>query len=340
MTGVPYRLLRHQLPMLLTGARVIGHTVLNAIAPASRPPAPGAETTAARNATGTGAADAAGDAEVAAGGATAAGGNGGARLAGGRIASVARVIDAPAADLMAQYVAWSGAAGGYEGELPPHMVSQWSLPLVGELLLRMPYKLTSVINQGVGLRIHGPLPRDTPLHVSAAVERIEHTQGRIKVVVAVITGTAQQPALVEARLHMSFLLPGPRPAKAAQVRPDEPQWQTAGTWHADARDGLRFALLTGDFNPIHWCGPLARRSVFRSLVLHGFGSFVRSYEILRQQGVTFREIDVRFVKPVPLPCPALSVQIAPPGADGWRPVRLVGSGSGAGDTVHLAGNLR
>lgn len=317
MTGVPYRLLRHQLPMLLIGARVVGHTVLNAIAPASRPPAPGAG--------------------AAAGNATAAGGgDGGARLAGGRIASVARVIDAPAADLVAQYVAWSGAVGSYEGELPPHMVSQWGLPLVGELLLRMPYKLTSVINQGVGLRVHGPLPRDTPLHVSAIVDQIEHTPGRIKVVVEVITGTTQQPSLVEARLHMSFLLPGPRPAKAAQVRPDEPQWQTAGTWHADARDGLRFALLTGDFNPIHWCGPLARRSVFRSLVLHGFGSFVRSYEILRQQGVSFREIDVRFVKPVPLPCPTLSVQIAPAGADGWRPVRL----AGVGDTVHLAGNLR
>lgn len=308
MTAVPYRLLRYQLPMLLTGARVVGHTVLNAIAPASRPPAPGAD--------------------------------GGARPAGARIAPVARVIDAPAADLVAQYIAWAGAVGGYEGELPPHMVSQWSLPLVGELLLRMPYKLTSVINQGVGLRMHGPLPRDTPLQVSAAVEQIEHTPGRIKVVVAVITGTAQQPSLVEARLHMSFLLQGPRPAKTAHARPDEPQWRTVGAWQADARDGLRFALLTGDFNPIHWCGPLARRSVFRSLVLHGFGSFVRSYELLRQQGVSFREIDVRFVKPVPLPCPALSVQIAPPGPDGWRAVRLAGPGDGVGDTIHLAGNLR
>ncbi|MYN40026.1 hypothetical protein GTP55_11640 [Duganella sp. FT109W] len=308
MTAVPYRLLRYQLPMLLTGARVVGHTVLKAIAPASRPPAPGAD--------------------------------GGARPAEARIAPVARVIDAPAADLVAQYIAWAGAVGGYEGELPPHMVSQWSLPLVGELLLRMPYKLTSVINQGVGLRMHGPLPRDTPLQVSAAVEEIEHTPGRIKVVVAVLTGTARQPSLVEARLHMSFLLPGPRPAKTAHARPDEPQWRTVGAWQADARDGLRFALLTGDFNPIHWCGPLARRSVFRCLVLHGFGSFVRSYEILRQQGVSFREIDVRFVKPVPLPCPALSVQIAPPGPDGWRAVRLAGPGDGAGDTTHLAGNLR
>jgi len=213
------------------------------------------------------------------------------------------------------------------------------LPLVGELLLRMPYRLTSVINQGVSLRVHGQLPRNVPLHVTAAVEQIEAVPGRIKVVVAVTTGTGQDPSLVEARLHMSFLLPGPRAPKAPQERNREPDWITAGLWHADARDGLRFALLTGDFNPIHWCGPLARRSVFRNLVLHGFGSFVRSYEVLAQQGVRFDEIDVRFVRPVTLPCTALSVQVAPESwadDDGWRALRLAGSG----DAVHLAGRLR
>lgn len=295
--AVPYRLLRHQLPMLLTGARVVGHTLLNALTPPSRPGAANDEAL--------------------------------------RLAPVTRVTPAPAQELVAQYLAWADAAGRYDGELPPHMVSQWSLPLVGELLLRMPYQLTSVINQGVGLRINAPLPRNVPLHVSASVERIEQTPGRTKVVVAVSTGTAQQPALVEAHLHMSFLQPGPRSAKTAAERPPEPEWHSAGQWQADRRDGLRFALLSGDFNPIHWCGPLARRSVFRGLVLHGFGSFVRSYEVLAQQGVAFSEIDVRFVKPVPLPSATLSVQTTPAAADGWRQLRLVG-----GEAVHLAGRLR
>ncbi|MRW84007.1 hypothetical protein GJ698_07835 [Pseudoduganella sp. FT26W] len=295
MTAVPYGLLRHQGPMLLTGARVVGHTLLNVLSPASMPGA-----------------------------------------APPRIAPVSRVIAPPPDDLVARYVGWSGAVDGYDAALPPHMVSQWSLPLVGELLLRMPYNLTSVINQGVSLRVNGPLPRSTPLLVGAAVEQIEEVPGRIKAVVAVTTGTAQQPSLVEARLHMSFLLPGPRPAKDARERPPEPQWSTAGIWHADLRDGLRFALLTGDFNPIHWCAPLARRSVFRGMVLHGFGSFVRSYEILKQRGIAFSEIDVRFVKPVPLPCSTLAVQIAPADDAGRRAVRL----AGADGDIHLAGNLR
>ncbi|MYM66769.1 hypothetical protein GTP45_08005 [Pseudoduganella sp. FT55W] len=300
MTGaVPYGLLRHQGAMLLTGARVVGHTMINALVPASRPDDGAAS----------------------------------------RIAPITRVLGAPPQELVEQYLAWAGAARGYEGRLPPHMVSQWSLPLVGELLLRMPYRLTSVINQGVSLRVLGPLPRNTPLHVTASVEQIEQTPGRIKVVVAVVTGTAEQASLVEARLHMSFLLPGPRAPKTPQERGNEPDWITAGLWHADARDGLRFALLTGDFNPIHWFAPLARRSVFRGMVLHGFGSFVRSYEVLSQQDVRFNEIDVRFVKPVALPCLALSVQVAPEDAadaEGWRALRLAGSG----DALHLAGRLR
>lgn len=330
MSGVPYRLLRHQLPMLLTGARVIGHTLLNALRLASRQPAADSAVPLPEGERdGSGAASPIAPVTHVIAPVTHV------------ITPVARVIAAPPADLVEAYAMWAGVAqpDGGNGDthaLPPHMVSQWSLPLVGELLLRMPYKLTSVINQGVGLRVHGPLPRGVPLHVRAAVEQIEETPGRIKVVVAVSTGTAEQASLVEARLHMSFLLPGPRPPRSARQDTDEPPWQAVGQWHADADDGLRFALLTGDFNPIHWCGPLARRSVFRGLVLHGFGSFVRSYELLKQQGIEFNEIDVRFVKPVPLPCSALAVQIAPAEASGQRAIRLTGTG----DTLHLAGNLR
>ncbi|NVM74320.1 acyl dehydratase [Duganella sp. SG902] len=308
MSALPYGLLRHQMPMLMTGARVFGHTLFHALLPSPGPSrTDGAETAAQRLAR--------------------------------NIAPVTRVIAAPRRELVEHYIAWAGAAHSYDGLLPPHMVSQWSLPLVGELLLRMPYRLTGVINQGVGLRAHGPLPRDVPLHLRASVERIEETPGRIKVVVTVITGTAQAPTLVEANLHMSFLLPGPRAPKTSPERAPEPDWITAGLWHAEADDGLRFALLTGDFNPIHWCGPVARRSVFRGMVLHGFGSFVRSYEVLTRQGVPFDEIDVRFVKPVPLPCTALSVQVAPEAStdtQGWRALRL----AGASDAVHLAGRLR
>ena len=296
-SDVPYGLLRHQGEMLRMGGRILMHTAL-------RGPARAAAAAAAAD-----------------------------------IAPIIRAIHPPPRALVRRYVdwacAWTGAAGRYDAELPPHMVSQWALPLVGELLLRLPYRLTAVINQGASLRVRGPLPRDALLIVGATIEKIEQAAGRTRVVAAITTGTEQEPNLVEARLHMSFLLPGPRAPKAAQQRPPDHQWRTAGLWQADADDGLRFALLTGDFNPIHWCGPLARRSVFGGKVLHGFASLVRSYEALEPGGL--REIDVRFVRPVPLPSAMLSVQVQDhTDAEGWRALRL----SGAGDALHLAGRMR
>ena len=251
----------------------------------------------------------------------------------GLAGTVQRIIPPPAASLVNRYIEWCGAHGRYSKELPPHMVSQWGLPLVSKLLLQLPYQLTSVINQGVTLRVNGPLPRGVKLHVQASLESVEEAAGRARVVVAIRTGTEQQANLVEALLHMSFMLPGKRPPKSEQARPPEPQWQVVGHWQADARDGLRFALLTGDFNPIHWCSPLARRSVFKGTVLHGFGSLVRSYETLKP-GV-FGEIDVRFVKPVPLPSGPLQVELAAADATDSFPLRLT---SNDGSIVHLVGH--
>ncbi len=248
--------------------------------------------------------------------------------------TIHRAIAPPAAALVERYVEWSGAAGRYRNELPPHMVSQWSTPLVGELLLALPYRLTRVINQGVTLKVNGPLPRGVPLSLSASLQKVEEAGGRARVTVLIVSGTAQQAALVETRLHLSFMLPGPRPARPPRDQVDDPDWQTVGAWQAAAGDGLQFALLTGDFNPIHWCGPLARRSVFRGKVLHGFGSLVRSYETLPEGSC--REIDIRFLRPVPLPSAPLQVQLAPAAPDGWRPLRLTGIDA----TTHLAGRCR
>lgn len=237
-------------------------------------------------------------------------------------AGIRRTIAAPPAALVERYIAWSGAAGRYRHELPPHMVSQWGTPLVGELLLQLPYRLTRVINQGVSLKVNGPLPRGVPLELSASLQAVEEDGGRARVTVQIVSGTAQQGALVETRLHLSFILPGPRAPRPPRAPVAAPEWHTIGSWQAAAGDGLQFALLTGDLNPIHWCGPLARRSVFGGKVLHGFGSLVRSYEALPPDSC--RELDLRFLRPVPLPSPALQVQLAAADHDGWRPLRLAG----------------
>ena len=78
---------------------------------------------------------------------------------------------------------------------------------------------------------------------------------------------------------MAFLLPSFKKSKQNKVQP-ELDWKTQGQWYATQHDGFKFALLTGDFNPIHWISLAGKLSAFKMKVLHGFGMFVRSYEQL------------------------------------------------------------
>ena len=313
---MPYGLLRHQGPMLSATARMLLQSACRALLPA-----PGTR----RGAKPTAGTQSNAPVETPI-------------VQAQALAPIRRRIAAPPARLVEHYIRWCGAAGRYADELPPHMVSQWSLPLVSALLMRLPYRLTGIINQGVSMTLHGPLPRDTELLLEASVERIAHADGWARIEVLIVTGTARQARLVETRLHMRVRLPGARTSRSAPPRPPDPAWRTVGHWRADANDGLRFALLTGDFNPIHWCGPLARRSVFGGKVLHGFGSLARSYEMLAPDSL--RDIDVRFLRPVALPGQALAVQLATEtDADGWRALRLAG-GAEAAPLIHLAGRLR
>lgn len=245
-----------------------------------------------------------------------------------------QVIKPPADQLVDAYVQWAGGTGRYDTTLPPHMVSQWGLAPVSKLLLRTRYPLARVINQGVTLRINGALPRGEPLHLRTRFDTLEERDGMARVTVAVSTGTASQPDLVDTLLHMAFPLPGQRKEKKARPAEPERAWQLAGEWSAAKRDGLSFALLTGDFNPIHWIAAAGRASPFGQTVLHGFGMLVRSYEQLGAQSLA--EMDVRFLKPVPLPSGTLRVEHTAPDTQGEHQLRL----RGAQDTLHLAGRYR
>lgn len=214
------------------------------------------------------------------------------------LAPINEVIDPPSLELIDHYVRWSGAeASKYQTSIPPHMVSQWGLSFATRLLLQTNYPLSQVINQGVSLKVHGKLPREQKLLIQAKIANVDERNGLARVSVQITTGTITQPELVETVLHMAFILPHFEKTKRTETV-DQKTWQHLGEWSATADDGLKFALLTGDFNPIHWITPLAKLSNFGQKVLHGFGVFARSFELLPE---TIQQIDIRFLKPVKLP---------------------------------------
>ncbi len=243
-------------------------------------------------------------------------------------------IAAPSAKLVRSYRAWSGAGERYGDALPPHLFSQWALPASVRVLEQTRYRLASIINQGVTMRVNGELPAGQPLIVSARLASLEELNNRARVAVEITSGPATQPDAVVGTMHVSFIL-GRQEKKAGRDAEAPLDWRTLGQWQTSDDDGLRFALLTGDFNPIHWIGLAGRLSPFKQKVLHGFGMFVRSFEVLAEGGA-ISEIDVRFLKPVPLPSLPLRVQDAPAADSGGKSLRLVG----AGGELHMAGYYR
>jgi acyl dehydratase len=211
--------------------------------------------------------------------------------------------------LIDSYIAWSGGDPQlYRNELPPHFFPQWGFPLLSQTLTGLPYRLSSVLNQGSRVEVKGPVPRNLPLQLQARLESVEEEETKVRIHQKLITGTAENPELQIA--HVFAVIVKGR-GKKGEKRAEEPQqFRQAGNWKAGRMDGFRFGVLTGDMNPIHWIPPYAKMAGFPREILHGFGTFARTWEALRKGlGTDLKTIDIRFVRPVVLPA-SVTVEVA------------------------------
>jgi acyl dehydratase len=231
-----------------------------------------------------------------------------------------KTIPPRAPELVADYVRWCGGdPGGYRGVLPPHLFPQWGFPLAARTLEGLPYPMARVLNGGCRLEILRPLPANEPLVVSARLEDIDDNGRRAVLHQKVVTGTASVPEAIVGHLYAIVPLGGAKGAKGdrppANGAPKADKKDVArvpdgarelGYWRIPADAGLAFAMLTGDFNPVHWIPGYARAFGFKSTILHGFATMARAIEGLNRglfAGDTrrLRTFDCKFVKPLLLP---------------------------------------
>lgn len=199
-----------------------------------------------------------------------------------------------------------GYPGRYEPYLPPHLCPQWCVPPAASTLDGVPYSLIKILNGGCRLELNAPLPLDEPLHVAAQLVNIDDDGRRAILHQRVVTGTASAPdALIT---HITAVVPlssGRRGQKKPPVVVPVDAKQVV-QWRLGADAGLSFAMLTGDFNPVHWIRPYAKAFGFRSTILHGFATMAKAFEAIVgveldgdwQRVSTF---DVRFTRPLVLP---------------------------------------
>lgn len=217
-------------------------------------------------------------------------------------------LNLPSQRLIDHYIYWSGAGiFPYSKQVPPHLFFQLVMPKCIEQLKKTCYALSRIVNLGCTMTMHSPIPYDAELSAQIRIKRLRESMGRARIVQHIDIFIAEDELALELEIHT--LLPMEVPTESTgtarkQKKPAVPQanYEELGSWCAQPWDGGDFALLTGDFNPIHWSNLAGRRSPFGGKVLHGFGTFVRSFELLQSQlGRKAKHIDVRFTAPLQLP---------------------------------------
>ena len=169
---------------------------------------------------------------------------------------LSQVIPPRAPSLVSDYIAWCGGREDPVG-VPPHLFPQWGFPPMAKALGNLPWPMTKVINQGCRLEVNGPLPAGEPLQVTTWLASVDEDEHKVRITTRILTGTKAQPDLVVADVHAVV----PLRRKKGGTKREPPTVPTdsheIGRHALAARAGLDFALLTGDFNPIHWIPPYA-----------------------------------------------------------------------------------
>jgi acyl dehydratase len=194
----------------------------------------------------------------------------------------------------------------YAGVVPPQLFPQWGLPLALKALRGCGFPLVKMINGGCRLESNAPLRRGEELTVRARLTSVNRDGRRAVLCQRVVTEQPGAPNALVAEVYGIVRESAARAPAAQGTR--QPAYLPASArklqdWTLEREAGLDFALLTGDFNPLHWLLPYARAMGFASTILHGFAAMARAYSglerVLSPQRLSM--LDVRFVRPITLP---------------------------------------
>lgn len=213
------------------------------------------------------------------------------------------------AGLVADYIRFTGGEPSwYRNTVPPHLFPQWTFPLLSQVLAGQPFDMKKVLNGGAEFTINAPIPLGEKLLVRARLASVTEGEKSVLLRQEVSTGTEKEPeALVCA---VTAVVPKKGGGKAKKARPVVPEdCRQIGSIPFPEGTGLSFALLTGDFNPIHWIPAAARMSGFANAIAHGFCTMARTVEVinrnlLSQQPYALKSFSCRFVRPLTLPARA------------------------------------
>jgi acyl dehydratase len=223
-------------------------------------------------------------------------------------------VRAPSPALVQDYLRHLGAdVAAYSKTVPtvpPHLWPHWSVPSAARALHGVPYRIVRLINGGCRLSVNAPIEAGAQLTVKARLVEIDDDGRRAVLRQQIITDTPSHPGAVCVDLY--GIVPSGRSAPDRRESSSQKEVvrvpasaREVATFAVGQDDGLLFALLTGDFNPIHWSAPFARAAGFGRPILHGAATMARAMEGLARAlyGGNITRIaafDARFERPLRL----------------------------------------
>jgi acyl dehydratase len=194
-----------------------------------------------------------------------------------------------------------------------------------------PVRMVGVVHLSNDIELFKPIPADARLALDCRLEsgRSKPRGDEFKLVTeALFNGELAW------RETTGILSPAPR-AKALRTPAEAPAFPPlVAEWPAPADIGRRYARVSGDWNPIHLAGLLARPFGFPGAIAHGMWTVARCLGWLTggSPGPGAR-LEVRFLKPLVLPG-QVGLHVETPTESGDQAFWLVSSD---GTTPHLKG---
>jgi len=211
------------------------------------------------------------------------------------------------AQLVRDFIRYAGGEKEwYDGVLPPQFFPQWGFPLLAQTVRGLPYPMNKMLNGGCRFEVHSSLPANEPLQVQANLEEVDDNGQRAVIRQRLVTGTASCPEALVCYVNAIVVLKRSKDGSKKE-KPCVPEGaREIGPLNLKKNRGFEFALLTGDFNPIHWISFWARMSGFKNTILHGFATMSLTLEMLNRElwdghPERLQSLEVKFTRPLVLP---------------------------------------
>ncbi|MDX1695283.1 MAG: hypothetical protein R3208_16070, partial [Ketobacteraceae bacterium] len=120
---------------------------------------------------------------------------------------VCQVLESPSKELITHYSKWAGVTDSkYDKDLPPHMFTQFALPICAKQIEMTRYNIGGIINQGCGMKIYDKIPRGQPLQVTSKVINIEENNGRARLHQRLDISAKSGTKAIEVDFYTAFII--------------------------------------------------------------------------------------------------------------------------------------